>query len=89
MDYYETFLPWKSKLMEVPWRKGKELPFIWVRNVSEFAKVYDELFMSGPSGLKKLDVIQQESLEWWAAAKRHFKELFEHILCSFNEDGVK
>ena len=83
-DYHAVFQPWKAKLMEVQWRKGRELPFIWTRNMSDFLKLYDELFFTGPSGLAKLDLMQQETIEWGVAAKRHFKNIYENAVCSFN-----
>jgi hypothetical protein len=83
-DYHDVFLPWKAKLMEVQWRRGHELPFIWARSTKEFFTLYDQLLLSGPAGLAKLDVMQQETMEWWVAAKLHFKNTFENVLCSFN-----
>lgn len=82
VDYQKTFLPWKTKLMEVQWRKGNELPFIWARDVDEFFDLYDELFFTGPAGMAKLDLIQRETMEWWAAAKLHFKEFYKKSLCT-------
>ena len=82
-DYKSQFQGWKSKLLEVSWRRGHDLPFIWVKNVKKFAAVYNELVNSGDEGLAKLDSMQQETLEWWAAAKSHIKKLVETATCSF------
>jgi hypothetical protein len=75
--------------MEVSWRRGHELPFIWAKNMKEFLKLYDELFFTGPAGLAKLDLMQQETMEWWGAAKLHFIKSYENALCSFNKTTTK
>lgn len=74
--------------MEVQWRKGNELPFIWVKSVKEFLDLYNELLFTGPTGLAKLDLIQQETNEWWVAAKRHFHNIYRDAVCSFNTTVV-
>jgi hypothetical protein len=84
-DYRDVFQPWKSKLQEVQWRRGHELPFPWVRSMHEFELLYDELLLSGPAGLARLDLMQRETLEWWAAAKRHFIGIYERGVCSFDD----
>lgn len=84
VDYRDVFQPWKSKLMEVQWRRGHELPFPWVRNMREFLQLYDELFLSGAAGLARLDALQRDTMEWWGVAKRHFVGIYQDILCSFN-----
>jgi hypothetical protein len=82
-DYKGQFKAWKSKIMEVEWRKGHELPFVWVRNTSELKTVYNRLLFSGEAGLRELDVIQSESMEWWTAAKQFMKNRYEEAVCSF------
>lgn len=82
-SYKSAFRPWKTKLMEVEWRKGHSLPFIWAKNVSSFMETYDSLMLSGQEGLQRLDNMQKETMEWWAAAKKHFKDRFESVYCSF------
>jgi hypothetical protein len=84
VNYETLFQPWKSKLMEVQWRKGNELPFPWVPDMKAFLRLYDELFLTGPAGLAKLDVMQRDTMEWWGVAKRHFIGLYEDAICSFN-----
>eukprot|EP00603_Paraphysomonas_imperforata_P007435 CAMPEP_0114413780 /NCGR_PEP_ID=MMETSP0103-20121206/1036_1 /TAXON_ID=37642 ORGANISM="Paraphysomonas imperforata, Strain PA2" /NCGR_SAMPLE_ID=MMETSP0103 /ASSEMBLY_ACC=CAM_ASM_000201 /LENGTH=360 /DNA_ID=CAMNT_0001581875 /DNA_START=220 /DNA_END=1302 /DNA_ORIENTATION=- len=84
-SYLEQFAGWKSKLEEVSWRKGHILPFIWEKNVESFRGTYDRLVKTGDAGLAELDVIQQETIEWWAAAKQHFKKHVEQAICSIGQ----
>lgn len=82
-DYKWQFKGWKTKLQEVSWRRGHELPFIWASDVRHFAAIYDELVNSGELGMGRLDAMQRETLEWWAAAKQHIKRLVQTATCSF------
>ena len=74
--------------MEVQWRKGNTLPFPWVRDMPAFLRLYDDLFLSGPEGLAKLDDLQRDTMEWWGVAKRHFIGIYEDILCSFEGSSI-
>jgi hypothetical protein len=82
-NYKSQFKGWKSKLQEVTWRRGHDLPFIWARDVKHFAEIYHDLIDSGPTGFDRLDAMQSESLEWWAAAKLHIKSKVENSTCIF------
>ena len=79
-NYKHQFHPWKSQLEQVRWRKGRGLPFIWANNVSDFIALYDSFFLHS-GGLARLDVMQQETIEWWRAAKAHLKQLCEEAFC--------
>jgi hypothetical protein len=86
-DYSYQFQAWKSKISEVEWRRGHELPFIWVRNTSALKAVYERLLYSGAEGLQELDEMQRDSREWWSHAKKFMKSRFEEAVCSF-QGGV-
>jgi hypothetical protein len=80
-NYKYQFLPWKKQLERVEWQNGRrDLPFIWVHNVSDFMVVYDSLFLA-EGGLARLDAMQRDTMEWWKAAKAHFKQLVEDATC--------
>ena len=82
-DYTFQFSSWKSKIQEVTWRKGNELPFLWVKNVSELKVAYDRLVNNGDKGLQELDRMQRDCMEWWDAAKQFMKKRFEEAVCSY------
>jgi hypothetical protein len=79
-DYSRQFKAWKEQLMEVEWRKGNSLPFIWVNTTAQFMEIYDSFFLE-KGGLAKLDVMQRDTIEWWKEAKSHFKKLHEDAFC--------
>mmetsp|Transcript_19871 Transcript_19871/g.33436 ORF Transcript_19871/g.33436 Transcript_19871/m.33436 type:complete len:799 (-) Transcript_19871:205-2601(-) len=82
-DYSYQFQSWKSKIKEVEWRKGHELPFVWVKNPTELKTLFDRLLDGGEEGLRELDVMQSESAEWWVAAKEFMKTRYEEAVCTF------
>ena len=81
--YARVFEGWKSKLMEVEWRKGHELPFVWAHNVSHFVNIFHNFVNNGSDGWEQLNVLQRDNLEWWKVAQHHIKQHFENAFCSF------
>ena len=88
-DYSHQFKSWKSKIMEVSWRKGHELPFIWVEDTTALKEVYNRLLHGGLAGLQELDQLQSDSMEWWVAAKQFMKNRYEEALCTYQPSSTE
>ena len=70
-------------LRTFPWRKGTELPFIWVENIEQFAAIYTD-YLGSQDGLNRLDVLQKDMMEWWDVYKEATQNHFANAFCHFD-----
>lgn len=62
------------------WRKGHELPFIWVNDVNTFKMLYED-YLASEDGLRRMDNLQQDVMEWWGSFKEQTQNYYKQEFC--------